>query len=101
MHTSLTTSRLRKLAKLSGVKNSEVRCRWIRLGLKGRWRDAIPRAVQMVTDQGRMKFLKPIYRDMYAWEEARETALETFEKNRGSMMKVSVKRIEKILKLKE
>ena len=90
-----------ELYKLSGVKNSEVRCRWIRLGLKGRWRDAIPRAVQMVTDQGRMKFLKPIYRDMYAWEEARETALETFEKNRGSMMKVSVKRIEKILKLKE
>ena len=51
-----------ELYKLSGVKNSEVRCRWIRLGLKGRWRDAIPRAVQMVTDQGRMKFLRPIYR---------------------------------------
>ena len=51
-----------ELYKLSGVRNSEVRCSWIRLGLKGRWRDAIPRAVQMVTDQGRMKFLRPIYR---------------------------------------
>ena len=90
-----------ELYKLSGVRNSEVRCSWIRLGLKGRWRDAIPRAVQMVTDQGRMKFLKPIYRDMYAWEEARETALETFEKNRGSMMKVSVQGLEKDLKLRE
>ena len=39
--------------------------------------------------------------DMYAWEEARETALETFEKNRGSMMKVAVKRLEKVLKLSE
>ena len=38
---------------------------------------------------------------MYAWEEARETALETFKKNRGSMMKVSVQGLEKDLKLRE
>ena len=40
-------------------------------------------------------------RDMYAWEDARETALETFKKNRGSMMKVSVQGLEKDLKLRE
>ena len=46
----------------SGVRNSEIRFRWIRLGLRGKWEDAVARAVQMVTDQGRMKFLRPIYR---------------------------------------
>ncbi len=47
---------------LSQVKNSEIRFRWIRLGLRGKWKDAVPRAVDMVTEQGRMKFLRPIYR---------------------------------------
>ena len=54
--------KMEKLYKLSGIKNSEIRSLWIRIGLKNRWKDAIPRAVQMVTDQGRMKFLRPIYR---------------------------------------
>ncbi len=47
---------------LSEVKNSEIRFRWIRLGLRAKWKDAIPRAVRMVTEQGRMKYLRPIYR---------------------------------------
>ncbi len=47
---------------LNEVKNAEIRCKWIRLGLKGEWKEAIPNAVQMVTEQGRMKFLRPIYR---------------------------------------
>ena len=51
-----------KVYGLSGVKNAEIRMRWIRLGLKGKWKKAIPEAVQMVTEQGRMKFLRPIYR---------------------------------------
>jgi leukotriene-A4 hydrolase len=54
--------KMEDLYKLSSVKNAEIRCDWIRLGLVGHWKDAIPRAVQMVTDQGRMKFLRPIYR---------------------------------------
>lgn len=47
---------------LNAVQNAEVRFRWIRLGLRGHWDDAVDRAVRMVTDQGRMKFLRPIYR---------------------------------------
>ncbi len=85
---------------LSAVKNSEIRFSWIRLGLLSRWKDAIPRAVQMVTEQGRMKFLRPLYRDLFKWDEARDVALETFKKNRDSMMKVSVQGLEKDLKLK-
>ncbi len=47
---------------LSQVKNAEIRFCWIRLGLRSKWEDAVPRAVDMVTEQGRMKFLRPIYR---------------------------------------
>ena len=30
--------------------------------MKARWTDVIPRALQFVTEQGRMKFVRPIYR---------------------------------------
>ena len=53
---------MESLYKLNSVVNSEIRFRWIRLGLLAKWEDAVPRAVQMVTEQGRMKFLRPIYR---------------------------------------
>ena len=53
---------MKEVYGLNAVNNSEIKCKWIRLGLRGKWPDAIPRAVQMVTEQGRMKFLRPIYR---------------------------------------
>lgn len=54
--------KMEELYSLNGNNNSEIKCKWIRLGLKAKWMDAVPRAVQMVTEQGRMKFLRPIYR---------------------------------------
>lgn len=36
--------------------------RWIRLGLKARWQPAIGPALEFVTEQGRMKYVRPIYR---------------------------------------
>ncbi len=53
---------MEELYGLSGVANCEIRFRWIRLGLTNKWLDAVPRAVKMVTEQGRMKYLRPIYR---------------------------------------
>jgi len=91
--------KLGELYKLKETKNAEIRMRWIRLGLRGKWMGVVDNAVDMVTTQGRMKFLRPIYRDMYAWEDTRETALKTFAKNRDSMMKVSVQGLEKDLKI--
>lgn len=39
------------------------------------------------------------FSDLYNWEEYRETALETFKKNKNSMMKVAVQGLEKDLKI--
>ena len=54
--------KMEQLYNLNANNNSEIKCKWIRLGLKGKWMNAVPRAVEMVTEQGRMKFLRPIYR---------------------------------------
>ena len=91
-----------ELYQLNGMKHWEIRSRWIRLGLKGHWDHAIPRAVEMVSEGGDiMLTIGPIYRDMYDWEKAREAALEAFEKNRSSMMKVAVHSVMKDLKISE
>ena len=54
--------KMQEVYDLSSSNNSEIKFKWIRLGLKAGWSDAVPRAVQMVTEQGRMKFLRPLYR---------------------------------------
>ena len=60
-----STEKVRKMQDVynfNAVNNSEIKFRWIRLGLRSKWEDAIPLAIQMVSEQGRMKFLRPIYR---------------------------------------
>ncbi|CAG5085510.1 Oidioi.mRNA.OKI2018_I69.PAR.g10912.t1.cds [Oikopleura dioica] len=70
---------------ISESHNSEVRFRWIHLGLKSRFKPAIDNALAMVTEQGRMKFTRPLYRDLKNWDLALPRAVETFKKNRPSM----------------
>lgn len=36
--------------------------RWIRIGLVAHWKDIIPDALKFINEQGRMKFVRPIYR---------------------------------------
>ena len=55
-------SRMQEMYKLNDCNNSEIRFKWIRLCLKGRWKEAVSIAVQMVSEHGRLKFLRPIYR---------------------------------------
>merc|ERR1712062_309941 len=98
----ISTEKVRKMQDVynfNAVNNSEIKFRWIRLGLKSKWEDALPLAAQMVSEQGRMKFLRPIYRDMYGWTEKREIAIQTFINNKESYMHVAVQGLEKDLKL--
>ena len=46
----------------SEVKNSEIRFRWLRLCLRAHVESAIDAALKMATEQGRMKFTRPLFR---------------------------------------
>lgn len=85
--------------KLSDLKNCEIRFRWIRIAIKAKWMDKLEDALKMVTDVGRMKFIRPIYQDLYKWEEVRQRAIETFNKNKKYMMHVSAYTVSKDLHL--
>ena len=57
-----TLEEMEKVYNLNSNNNPEIKFRWIRLGLKSKWDNAIPRAIKMVSEQGRMKYLNPLYR---------------------------------------
>ena len=93
--------KMQEVYKLDSYENCEIKFNWIRLGLKGKWTKAISKAVEMVSEQGRMKYVRPLYRDLYRWDESRPIALETFHKNKPNMMHVAIQGLEIDLKLVE
>ena len=82
----LDVATLRALARaysLDAVRNSEVRFRWQILRLKAGDADVLPAVVTFATEQGRMKFVRPLYREMatspIAGGVAKALAISTFQ----------------------
>jgi len=50
---------------LSFHSNSEIRFRSLRLGLQSGAEEVLASALSFVTSQGRMKYIRPLYRDMF------------------------------------
>ena len=47
---------------LAGNRNSEVRLQWQLLALKAQYTAVLPDVVAFATSQGRMKYVRPLYR---------------------------------------
>jgi len=67
----------------------------IRAGLSSTFQDAI----KFVTSQGRMKFVRPLYRLLFDSPEGKKLALETFQARRKNYHAIAAKMIAKDLKL--
>ncbi|XP_071444884.1 leukotriene A-4 hydrolase-like [Hetaerina americana] len=74
---------------MNSYTNSEIKFRWLRLCIKARWEEQIEKALEFATSQGRMKFVRPIFRDLRKWDKARDRAIAAYEKQRSSMMYVT------------
>ena len=88
------------LYHLDQTTNLELNFRWIRVGLKARWEPSVAAALDLVSQVGRMKFVRPLYRDLYGWEEQRQTAVANFLAHRGEMMYVTADMVAKDLHVK-
>ncbi|XP_022913827.2 leukotriene A-4 hydrolase-like [Onthophagus taurus] len=84
---------------LANVKNSEMKFLWFRICIKGRWEEKIEGILSWLNGVGRMKYTRPLYRDLYNWEASKTTAINNFEKYRSYMMHVSEYTIAKDLHL--
>lgn len=61
-------------------KNSEIRFRWQTLCLKSEAEWIVPQVVEFITTQGRMKFVRPLYRALRASRVGGDIAKTTFAK---------------------
>uniref|UniRef100_A0A8B9FLM7 Leukotriene A-4 hydrolase n=1 Tax=Amazona collaria TaxID=241587 RepID=A0A8B9FLM7_9PSIT len=81
--------RMQQVYDFNAINNSEIRFRWLRLCIKAKWEEAIPLALKMATDQGRMKFTRPLFRDLYSFDKCRDLAVKIFLEHRASMHPVT------------
>ncbi|XP_017088966.2 leukotriene A-4 hydrolase isoform X1 [Drosophila bipectinata] len=85
---------------LKASKNAEVRFRLNRLIIRARLIKRLDEIIAFANSNFRMKFCRPIYRDLAGWPEAKPAAVRNFESVKDQMMAVCSHTIEKDLGLK-
>lgn len=73
--------------------------RWQRLCLRHRCAFIVPHVLTFVKEVGRMKFVRPLYRDLYGWEEHRSKAVETFQGWRHNYHPIAAKMLAQDLQI--
>lgn len=91
---------LETLYGLKSSQNAEVRFRLMRLCIMARLKERLDEIIAFANSNFRMKFCRPIYRDLARWPEAKPIAIENFQRIKGQMMSVCSHTIEKDLGLK-
>ncbi|XP_043232864.1 leukotriene A-4 hydrolase-like [Amphibalanus amphitrite] len=100
----LTLTKLKLMEQLYDMNaraNAEIRYRWLRLCVRGRWKEQVPAVLEMVNTHGRLKYVRPLYRELYDWKEMRNRTIENYQNNKKYMMFVSVHTVAKDLNLFE
>ncbi|XP_043642326.1 leukotriene A-4 hydrolase isoform X2 [Drosophila teissieri] len=99
----LTESKINLLEStynLKNSKNAEVRFRLNRLVIRARLIKRLEEVLEFANSNFRMKFCRPIYRDLADWPEAKPAAIRNFVSVKDQMMAVCSHTIEKDLGLK-
>lgn len=100
----LSTATLEKmdaLYGLSALKNSEMRFRWQRVCMRHRVGFIVPHVIDFLKAQGRMKFVRPLFRDLYAWDAQRDLAVSTFREWKQYYHPICAKMLAQDLKLQD
>jgi leukotriene-A4 hydrolase len=92
-----TIQAMDKLYNFTATKNSEIRLRWYTLCIKSGHTDIFPHVVNFLKEQGRMKFVRPLYRELHKHSEGKQLAESTFKANRESYHSIAARMIAKDL----
>lgn len=93
--------KMQELYNMNSYMNSEIRFRWLRLCVRSKWDDMVPMALKMATEQGRLKFTRPLFREVYTFEKYRDEAVKVFLAHRAAMHPVTAGLVAKALKVEE
>jgi len=80
--------KLDDLYSLSNNPNTEISFLFIRVGIKARWEKSVELGLNLATRQGRMKFCRPLFKDLWGWDEQRERVKKCYLDHRAEMMAV-------------
>lgn len=70
------------------TKNSEIRFRFMRLIIKARLTNKFDEIFEFANSNFRMKFVRPVYKDLGQWDIGKPLAIANFDKVKNEMMKV-------------
>jgi len=96
-----TTRKMDDLYGLDASTNSEIRCAWYLLCIKAGDDSILPRVTAFLKEQGRMKFLRPLYRAMFQSASAKGLALDTFRALGGGYHPIASKMLAADLGLRD
>jgi aminopeptidase N len=98
---SMTTERMQKLDarfSLTRTGNSEILFEWLLASIKAEYAPAGEALERFLTEQGRRKFLRPLYAELVKTPEGKERAKRIYEKARPGYHSVSTATIDEIVK---
>ena len=81
-----TVQRMNEVYQLSDSLNCEILFRFFRLGLRSKWEPSVDRTLGFLQTMGRLKFVRPLYRDLGKWEDKKKLAIDFFTKNKHLLM---------------
>ncbi|XP_071580344.1 leukotriene A-4 hydrolase-like [Temnothorax nylanderi] len=98
-HLFLTIEKLDRIYHhfFRGTINGKMRFLWLLLCIKVRWADKVALALNFATEHCSPNYACPIFQHLYEWEEMREEAIETYNRNKKKMLNKTREKIGQIL----
>ncbi|RHZ82002.1 hypothetical protein Glove_115g18 [Diversispora epigaea] len=90
---------LNKIYGFTAVLNSEIKFRWQKFCLRSEYEPIFPYVVKFLIAQGRMKYVRPLYRLLNQAKNGSELAKKTFIENKSLYHPIAAAMIEKDLEL--
>lgn len=81
------------------TKNAEIRFRFVRLYIRAKMMDKMDEILAFANSNFRMKFVRPVYKELAGWPEAKPIAIENYNKIKDQMMTVCAYTVSKDLGL--
>jgi len=92
-----TIEAINKHYNFTATKNSEIRLRWYTLCIKAGHEAIFPHVVEFLTEQGRMKFVRSLYRELHKNPAGKKIAEDTFKAHRDSYHSIASRQLAKDL----
>lgn len=94
-------AKMDELYEMSPIRNADIRFRWEQICVMASYEKIYPSVVEFITKQGRMKFVRPLYRYLYNAKNGATLAQETFLKHKDFYHPIASQLIAKDINLKQ